>query len=129
MAAHPLRANLPAVQSVLRIGQCVFIFCKFPYSILQHARIFRPQRYLPACQPRGACAGGIDSRLCVGKGGRSLLAVGGEKSWRNDRQTNEDQQEAADRMNSGLLSGPGVREVLWHGVGSASERAFVCKVQ
>src|SRR3546814_2750561 len=94
------------------MGQGIFLVGKLPYSILQHARIFRPQRYLPACQPRGACAGGIESRLCVGKGGRSLLAVGGEKSWRNDRQNNEDQQGAAERMHSWIPSATWVLDVF-----------------
>src|SRR3546814_11033184 len=81
----PLRADLRAVQKERRMGQGLLLVGKLTYSILHHARIFRPQRYLPAFQPRGACAGGIDSRLCVGTGGRSVLPVGGEKNWTQER--------------------------------------------
>src|SRR3546814_13854359 len=54
-------------------------------------------------------------------GGRSLLAVGGDKSWRNDRQNNEDQQGAAERMHSWIPSATWVLDVFWHGAASASE--------
>src|SRR3546814_10721999 len=81
----PLRTDVRAVQKERRPGQGILLVGKLPYSILRHARIFRAQWYFQACQPRGPCAGCCESRLCVGKGGRSLLAVGGEKSLVNER--------------------------------------------